>query len=81
MNAGERICPLCNGLQQVQERCPRCGSAMVDGGILQNYLGPYSPYMEFEAMDFMEQGNQCMHLIYCPTCNYDARMSWNHISV
>lgn len=72
----ERICPWCNGLQATHDYCPRCGHVLVDKGSLQDFYGPYSPYMEQQAgEDLVPAGGRdlCVHLLYCPSCGYDRR--------
>lgn len=76
----ENICPLCNGLQSINEICPNCGEIMVDGGALANYLGPYSPYAEIASLPSQSEA-QCIHLIYCPKCRYDDRVSVSLITI
>ncbi|WP_425057784.1 hypothetical protein SCACP_23240 [Sporomusa carbonis] len=70
----EQVCPLCNAMQTVAEECPYCGNNIVDGGSLNNYLGPYSPYMEAKSLPLQPEG-YCVHLVYCPECQYDARLA------
>jgi len=69
----EKICPLCNALQQITAECPQCGAALVDGGAVSSYLGPYSPYMDTQCLPFKSE-DYCLHLLYCPACQYDTRI-------
>lgn len=72
----EEICPLCNGMRSVDCHCPMCGHIMVDGGSLQDFYGPYSPYMEQNAygdLAVADGHGKCIHLLYCPACGYDRR--------
>jgi hypothetical protein len=49
---------------------------MADGGSLQDYYGPYSPYIELNAygdLAIAEYCGKCIHLLYCPACGYDRR--------
>lgn len=71
----ELICPVCNALQAAEMQCPYCGRAMIDGGAVENYLGPYSPYMGNEDREAAEQ--QCVHLLYCPECGFDMRAGYS----
>lgn len=74
-------CPLCNGIEEVEASCPTCGTALEDGGPLENYFGPYSPYEEVEYQ-LKGQGSppdQCLHLFYCPQCGWDERRGINKI--
>lgn len=77
----EKVCPICNGLEEIDEVCPQCGHKMLDGGALQNYLGPYSPYVESDMVPLNMTNNGCVHLVYCPNCNFDIRMSWDIIII
>jgi hypothetical protein len=65
----DKLCPACNGLDLIKDQCPICGEILLDGGSLQNYVGPYSPYMESDIE------NQCIHILYCAECGYDARIA------
>ncbi len=76
----EKVCPLCNALQTITETCPRCGASLVDGGALSGYLGPYSPYMDVQGLPFCSEG-YCVHLVYCPTCEYDTRLPLARVTI
>lgn len=69
----ETVCPICNGLEKVRTICPLCGDELLDGGKIENFWGPYAPYME-ELLYGEEQ--YCTHLLFCPHCHYDTRMRW-----
>jgi hypothetical protein len=75
----EKVCPLCNGLAAVQAICPRCGGQLADGGALENFYGPYSPYVD--ASSWPDGGDGCVHLLYCQDCGYDVRRTWNHVPI
>lgn len=66
-----RICPLCNGLAVISERCPHCGERLQDGGLLTDYADPYSPYVNQDTDKAGQSG--CVHLLYCPQCGFDCR--------
>lgn len=75
----EQICPLCNGLQEIDRRCPKCGKEMLDGGRLQDFYEPYSPYLDDNLLSPPKLAldnslGLCMHLIYCPRCGEDQRI-------
>lgn len=72
----EMVCPVCNAMQAISTECPNCGQTMTDGGALENYFGPYSPYMEKEDINRAAH-SQCVHLLYCPNCHFDMRAAWN----
>jgi len=70
----EKVCPMCNALQITAKECPRCGALLIDSGALNSYLGPYSPYMDMDELPFQAE-EYCVHLMYCPVCAYDTRLS------
>lgn len=77
------ICPLCNGLFNFSLPCPQCGHAMIDQGILENYFGPYSPYLDEDILD-QNDGvgpGQCIHLFVCPQCGFDIRQVIAHLTL
>lgn len=76
-----RVCPICNALVTIDPLCPVCGSRMADGGALENYWGPYSPYMDAETLQNGRPDSQCVHLLYCPYCHYDYRAAWELVIV
>ncbi|MGI5840210.1 MAG: hypothetical protein ACOX8W_11195 [bacterium] len=81
-----RICPVCNGLFSIDRFCPKCGEKLVDGGIIQDYDGPYSPYQDRDIIEFItdlatEQNGSCVHLYYCPVCRWDTRLAVDKVSV
>ena len=69
------ICPLCNSLYEVELECPYCREPLADAGILENYFGPYSPYLGEELLDQADGvgAGECVHLFTCPRCGYDER--------
>ncbi|MBP2654360.1 MAG: hypothetical protein H6Q73_1929 [Firmicutes bacterium] len=72
----EKVCPVCNGMEEASFCCPMCGGPLKDGGVLEDYFGPYSPYMDIDS--FAEKSDaKCVHLFYCPNCNYDTWVAWN----
>ncbi|HMM21903.1 MAG TPA: hypothetical protein PKA10_14385 [Selenomonadales bacterium] len=75
------MCPVCNALASVEERCPVCGGPMADGGAIENYLGPYSPYMPVDSLQQFAPDRQCVHLLYCPRCHYDTRAAWELVMI
>jgi len=77
----ENICPLCNGLYTKTEYCPNCGHPLVDQGMAEEFLEPYSPYQERDLymwqqdIEHPELGEEyCVHLFSCPRCAYDCRV-------
>lgn len=71
-------CPVCNGLEQVNQSCPQCGVAMVDKGRWFDYFDDYSAYMPINTMKLFDgiendlQDETCPHLIFCEKCNKDS---------
>lgn len=72
-------CPMCNGVT-LPGKCPVCTVQMKDLGPVTNFLGPYSPYEETDpASEGKDQDKpfevSCVHLVYCPNCQYDHRVT------
>ena len=58
--------------------CPHCGQRMEDGGMLQDFTGPYSPYQDQELIQSLtgsREDDPCVHLYYCPDCRWDTRIA------
>jgi len=69
------ICPVCNGLQAMRAVCPHCASAMTDGGKIQDYYGPYSPYRPIDDLKMTDgfadySSHRCIHHLYCAVCGH-----------
>ena len=68
-------CPVCNGLMTIDVGCPKCGERMADGGRIDDYLGPYSPYRPIDDLK-MTNGypdlltHTCVHSLHCDGCGY-----------
>ncbi|MCP8968171.1 hypothetical protein [Ectobacillus ponti] len=71
------LCPICNGMTDVQERCPECAAVMQDCGKTVDYLDDYSAYMDWQqleqvdGMPYEESHTYCLHLFYCPRCQQE----------
>ncbi len=76
-----KVCPVCNALVAITAACPLCGRRLADGGALENFLGPYSPYMDTDSLQAGAPDTQCVHLLYCPACGYDTRVAWGLVEV
>jgi uncharacterized protein YbaR (Trm112 family) len=66
------ICPVCNGMQELQTNCPVCSQRMCDHGKLSDLLGPYSPYEMNNTSLTNQEGDEhelCLHLLNCPDCH------------
>jgi len=82
----EYECPVCNGLADLQNECPRCGGMMTDAGNIENYYGPYSPYDDtdlYEPPGFAGPADvsPCIHLFSCPGCGYDTRIAIARVAI
>ncbi len=67
----EYLCPLCNGLDQPEVRCRRCGEIMENCGAIQEYYDDYSPYLDMHVTRMIDgvSGDQCLHVFFCKGCN------------
>ncbi len=73
----QRICPVCNGLSQLDAVCHRCQSDMEDRGQLESYYGPYAPYEEDELLStstITPYETSCPHVAYCTECGAVERI-------
>lgn len=69
----EQVCPICNGLNNHRAICQVCGSPMDERGSMEDYAGPYSPYMDDESFacnnsNMVIGDHQCIHLYVCSNC-------------
>jgi transcription elongation factor Elf1 len=77
MTSAMSICPICNGLREIELICTNCGSSMMESGRLMDFYDDYSPYMEIDLMKLEDgypdtnSGHKCPHLYQCPSCNKD----------
>lgn len=75
------MCPLCNGFEKYEQHCSSCGTALVDGGKVTDFLDDYSAYMEIEVLKLVDgdvtsiENNICMHVISCPTCHHEQMIA------
>lgn len=74
------ICLYCNGMRLLDQYCPQCGEPLYDGGRLDDYTGPYSPYRSIDDSkltngypDLAE--HLCIHQAYCGSCGYSDVLS------
>ncbi|MBP2002083.1 hypothetical protein J2Z69_003140 [Paenibacillus shirakamiensis] len=77
------ICYLCNGLAPLKLACPDCNCPLQDQGKMEDYIGPYSPYMNtafISDLETMEYTGECEHRIQCTQCGeafiYQVDMSY-----
>ncbi len=70
------ICPLCNGLEQLNKVCTDCGQQVEDKGRIMDYYDDYSAYMPIDQMK-LENGypdlekHLCPHLVLCESCGME----------
>jgi hypothetical protein len=65
-------CPVCNGLTNLAQDCPACGSPMEDCGKISTLMDPYGPYEENTEPDTkgaVTGDNHCVHYLQCPNCD------------
>ncbi|KAB3529783.1 hypothetical protein F8154_14430 [Alkaliphilus pronyensis] len=77
----ESVCPICNCLYSYNIKCPKCGGAMKDYGVIQDYFDDYSPYLDrsiTEEIDGVPK-DECMHIFYCEVCDWDHRVAIQRI--
>ncbi|WP_082347319.1 hypothetical protein [Bacillus sp. FJAT-18017] len=71
------VCPVCNGLKQLDVHCSECSSQMEEKGRYMDYFDDYSPYMPIDQMKLEDgipndyKNHQCPHLYRCPSCGND----------
>lgn len=71
------LCPVCNGLENIEQQCTTCQSHLDDQGRYIDYFDDYSAYMPIELMKMIDgipndhQQSLCPHLVRCPFCNKD----------
>jgi hypothetical protein len=71
------MCPLCTGFKAYESRCSSCGSMMMDGGKVTDFLDDYSPYLDIDMLKMVDGDmtslteNVCIHVVSCPTCQHD----------
>lgn len=77
------VCPLCNGIDKIQKKCPKCGGKMSDEGPVVNYMDDYSPYLSNDITQLVDGAahDKCTHLIKCVDCNYDKRIEIERVKI
>ena len=71
----KEICPMCNGLYEMDFKCVRCSDKMKDEGPIINYLDDYSPYL-LDDISYKIDGvssDKCVHLYQCISCEEDKK--------
>ncbi|MDG5786379.1 hypothetical protein QA612_02675 [Evansella sp. AB-P1] len=71
------FCPVCNGMEKINKKCPSCQTIMEDEGRLHDYYDDYSAYESIDLMkleDGIKNDNEehlCPHLLLCKECLKD----------
>jgi DNA-directed RNA polymerase subunit M/transcription elongation factor TFIIS len=71
------MCPLCNGLNELDMNCSNCGTLMTDLGKVSDFLDPYGHYNDEETVKMGDgypntaQDQICPHLMSCKHCSHD----------
>ena len=71
------VCPLCNGLHEVEKYCRTCHILLNDEGKVSDYLDPYGHYNDEETVKmgdgypYTAANEICPHLLTCTECGYD----------
>ncbi len=75
------VCPLCNGIKNMNISCPVCSAKLKDNGPIVNYLDDYSPYLSNDITQLVDGAlhDQCVHLFSCEKCEYDKRIKINRV--
>jgi len=74
------VCPSCNGLQKVIQKCSDCEGDLTDEGKLVDYLDDYSPYLDDEGLKLVDGDPQstedhiCVHLMRCQKCGTETHI-------
>ena len=77
------ICPLCNGIENIEIECSYCSVKMKDMGPVVDYLDNYSPYLADDITQLVDgvSHDQCAHLFSCENCKYDTRIKINRVKM
>jgi len=67
------LCPVCNGIVDLQVPCLSCGGTVTDCGRLSDWTGPYAPYepadvQAVSSASLMQSEAGCCHAVYCSSC-------------
>lgn len=72
----DKVCPLCNKLEDVNKECAECGSIMDNLGRVQDFSDPYGPEQPIRDAD-----DYCAHLFICKSCNSKERVKIGKIEI
>ncbi|GAA0747737.1 hypothetical protein [Clostridium oceanicum] len=59
----EKICPVCNEINDIEYICDNCGGKLVDKGRIQEYIDDYSADMPID-----DYKDYCLHIFVCNKC-------------
>lgn len=71
------ICPICNGLRQIEKNCPNCHAQLEDQGKVSDFLDPYGHYNDIETVKSADgypetvEDKICPHLMVCTNCGHE----------
>ncbi|WP_242851993.1 hypothetical protein [Clostridium tetani] len=68
----EKVCPVCNSLYTIKDKCDNCNGIMEDKGRADEYMDPYS-----NQMPISDSKDYCIHIFECNDCKKFYR---KHIS-
>ncbi|MRG86904.1 hypothetical protein [Salinibacillus xinjiangensis] len=75
------VCPVCNGLTNMEKTCQVCSGQMVDRGRLIDYFDDYSPYLEDEDAKLVDgfletkSNHLCVHVYHCLSCDSEVEVT------
>ncbi len=79
----ELVCPLCNGIDEMNMSCQMCSEKMKDHGPIVNFFDDYSPYLSNDMTQLVDgvPHDQCVHLFSCEKCKHDKQVIVNRVRV
>lgn len=63
-----KVCPVCNKLEDINYICRQCKGTMVDKGRVQDYSDPYAGQYPINDSE-----SYCVHLYQCLNCKETER--------
>lgn len=61
----EKVCPVCNDLEEKKFKCEKCGGILKNDGIVQEYIGDYT-----QNMEIIDGQTLCVHVFKCSECDF-----------
>lgn len=76
----ESVCPVCNGMMQLQAICTICHQPMIDLGRETDFWDNYSPYrdiqhLRMEGPGTLQEKTLCLHVAHCPFCDHEQSVT------